>query len=68
MGKCKLIYRKLVLEDKKSTTIIKNLLDAIDIFENSGGSTVDRDEFLNTLMDGINICKVNNAVQIPYLN
>ena len=68
MGKCKLIYRKLVLDDKKSTTIMKNLLDAIDIFENSGGSTVDRVGFLDALVDGINICKVNNAVQIPYLN
>lgn len=68
MVKCKLIFRKLVLDDKKSTAVMKSLLDAIDIFENSGGSTIDRDGFLDALVDGINICKVNNAVQMAYLN
>lgn len=68
MVKCKLIFRKLVLDDKKSTAIMKSLLDGIDIFENSGGSTIDRDGFLDALVDGINICKVNNAVQMAYLN
>lgn len=68
MAKCKLIFRKLVLDDKKSTAVMKSLLDAIDIFENSGGSTIDRDGFLDALIDGINICKVNNAVQMAYLN
>ena len=68
MAKCKLIFRKLVLDDKKSTAIMKSLLDGIDIFENSGGSTIDRDGFLDALVDGINICKVNNAIQMTYLN
>ena len=68
MAKCKLIFRKLVLDDKKSTAVMKSLLDAIDIFENSGGSTIDRDGFLDALVDGINICKVNNAIQMTYLN
>ena len=68
MAKCKLIFRKLILDDKKSTAVMKSLLDAIDIFENSGGSTIDRDGFLDALVDGINICKVNNAVQMAYLN
>ena len=68
MVKCKLIFRKLVLDDKISTAVMKSLLDAIDIFENSGGSTIDRDGFLDALVDGINICKVNNAVQMAYLN
>lgn len=68
MVKCKLIFRKLVLDDKKSTAVMKSLLDAIDIFENSGGSTIDRDGFLDALVDGINICRVNNAVQMAYLN
>ena len=68
MVKCKLIFRKLVLDDKKSTAVMKSLLDAIDIFENSGGCTIDRDGFLDALVDGINICRVNNAVQMTYLN
>ena len=68
MVKCKLIFRELVLDDKVSTAVMKSLLDAIDIFENSGGSTIDRDGFLDALVDGINICKVNNAIQMTYLN
>lgn len=68
MVKCKLIFRRLVLDDKKSTTVMNSLLDAIDIFEDSGGSTIDRKGFLDALVDGINICKVNNAVQMTYLN
>ena len=68
MAKCKLIFRKLVLDDKVCTAVMKSLLDAIDIFENTGGSTIDRDGFLDALVDGINICKVNNAVQMTYLN
>ena len=47
---------------------MKSLLDAIDIFENSSGCTVNQDGFLDALVDGINICKVNNAVQMAYLN
>lgn len=68
MVKCTLNLRLVVLEDKTSVAIMKNLLDAIDIFENTGGATVDRDAFLDALIDGINLCKVNNAVQISYLN
>lgn len=68
MVKCKLIFRKLVLDDKVSTAVMKSLLDAIDIFENTGGCTINHDGFLDALVDGINICRVNNAVQMAYLN
>ena len=68
MVKCKLIFRKLVLDDKVSTAVMKSLLDAIDIFENSGGCTINHEGFLDALVDGINVCRVNNAVQMAYLN
>lgn len=68
MAKCRLITKVVVFSDDDTMSIMNSLSDVMDIFDIEHTGIVDRDAFLDALIDGCNFCKVNNSVQIHYLN